>query len=168
VLDEMHTLVGHGTRSAVEYTRDWFTLVRKHGVMVLGAFQGYDVLPDGLVDTVETNLRNLVVAGGLGPAELRRVRDALGTEEVYVEDERQTRGPHGVSRSRGRRLVERHHFAAHELESLRRGRWAVRLLRNGHVQKPYVIVTPKMPSPECVARSRAAGRSRARRRPPRH
>jgi len=163
MLDEMHTLVGHGTRSAVEYTRDWVTLVRKHQVMVLGAFQGYDVLPDGLVHTVETNLRNLVVGGGLGPADLRRVRDALGTEEVYVEDERRSHGPAGVTRSRGRRLVEKHYFAAHELQSLKRGRWAVRLLKNGHVQRPCVVKTPKLPPPEHFARSFAARRSRSRR-----
>ena len=167
MFDEMHTLLGHGTKSSVEYTRDWITLVRHCGVMVLGAFQGYDLLPQALAGTVETNLRNLAVAGGLGPADLRRVRDALGTEEAYVEDERRVHGPNGTIRSRGRRLVEQHHFAAHELQNLKRGRWAVRLLKNGNVQKPYVVKAPKMAPPERVSRSFAARRSRARRRTPR-
>lgn len=162
-LDEAHTLIGRGTKAALEYTADWVTLVRKHRVANTVAFQGFDVLPPNLGGVLETNLRSLVVAGGQNPRDARRVQEAFGTEEVYVEDERHTHGPGGHSVSRGRRLVERHRLSMDDLLLAKLGTWHAMLLKNGSPQKPVSFRSSRLPSARRFARSRRARRARARR-----
>lgn len=162
-LDEAHTLVGRGTKAALEYTGDWITLVRKHRVANTVAFQGYDVLPEALGGVFETNLRSLVVAGGLGSRDARRVQEAFGREEVYVEDERHTYGPGGHSRSRGRRRAEQYRMSMDDLRLTELGMWRAMLLKNGNLQKPVTFKSSRLPSARRFARSWGARRARARR-----
>lgn len=162
-LDEAHTLIGRGTAAALEYTGDWATLIRKYGVANTVAFQGFDVLPPTLGGVLETNLRSLVVAGGLSPRDARRVQEAFGMREVYVEDERRTYGPGGHSHSRGRRRTEEYRYSMDDLRLAQLGTWHAMLLKHGSPQRPMTIKAAPLPSPGKVARSRSARRARARR-----
>ena len=162
-LDEAHTLIGRGTKAALEYTGDWATLIRKYGVANTVAFQGFDVLPPTLGGVLETNLRSLVVAGGLSPRDARRVQEAFGTQEVYVEDERRTHGPSGHSHSRGRRRAEEYRYSMDDLRLAKLGIWHAMLLKRGSPQQPVTIKASLLPSPGKVARSRSARRARSRR-----
>lgn len=136
-LDELPTLIGKGHREEVDAFTGWLANVRKLNVAVTVAYQGYSLLEDVLVGSLETNGRNKLIQGGLPESDIRKIQRSLG-EEQDVEDERLTDGAFGTETvtSRGRRRQERPTKSFDELKYMRRGEGLWMGVAQGADQKP--------------------------------
>lgn len=136
-LDELPTLIGKGHREEVDAFTGWLANVRKLNVAVTVAYQGYSLLEDVLVGSLETNGRNKLIQGGLPESDIRKIQRSLG-EEQDVEDERLTDGAFGTETvtSRGRRRQEKPSKTFDELKYMRRGEGLWMGIRQGADQKP--------------------------------
>ncbi|QIN85508.1 type IV secretion system DNA-binding domain-containing protein (plasmid) [Rubrobacter tropicus] len=148
-LDELPTLIGKGHREEVDAFTGWLANVRKLGVAVTVAYQGYSLLQDVLVGSLDTNGRNVLVLGGLAERDIRKVQRALG-EEQEVEDERIADGPFGTETvtSRGRRTQEKPAKSFDELKYMRRGEGLWMGVRDGADQKPVKTRSRHLRPPE--------------------
>ena len=136
-LDELPTLIGKGHQEEVDAFTGWLANVRKLGVAVHIAYQGYSLLRDVLVGSLDTNGRNKLILGGLAETDIRKVQRSLG-EEQDVEDERLTDGAFGTETvtSRGRRRQEKPSKSFDELKYMRRGEGVWMGVAQGADQKP--------------------------------
>lgn len=136
-LDELPTLIGKGHREEVDAFTGWLANVRKLNVAVTVAYQGYSLLQDVLVGSLDTNGRNVLILGGLAERDIRKVQRSLG-EEQDVEDERLTGGAFGTETvtSRGRHRQEKPSKSFDELKYMRRGEGLWMGVERGADQKP--------------------------------
>ena len=159
-LDEFPTLVGRDP-GTIDETADWLTLVRKHNVAVTVAYQGRALLPEVLRGALESNGRNLLVAGGLGADDAGWAQRMLGREMRVVEDERRTKGANGrIQVSTGRREEERPRQSEEEIRGLPRGQWIAMLMRHGNQQRPIKVSAPKALSPSLYRSPKRRRRTR--------
>ena len=156
-LDELPTLIGKGHREEVDAFTGWLANVRKLGVAVTVAYQGYSLLPDVLVGSLDTNGRNVLILGGLAESDIRKVQRSLG-EEQEVEDERLVEGAFGTETvtSRGRRRQERPSKSFDELKYMRRGEQLWMGVRAGADQKPVKTRARRLKPSETYRRRQAA------------
>lgn len=136
-LDELPTLIGKGHQEEVDAFTGWLANVRKLNVTVTVAYQGYSLLGDVLVGSLDTNGRNKLILGGLAERDIHKVQRSLG-EEQDVEDERYTEGALGTETvtSRGRRRQEKPSKSFDELKYMRRGESLWMGVKQGADQKP--------------------------------
>ena len=136
-LDELPTLIGKGHQEEVDAFTGWLANVRKLNVAVTVAYQGYSLLGDVLVGSLDTNGRNVLILGGLAERDIHKVQRSLG-EEQDVEDERYMEGALGTETvtSRGRRRQEKPSKSFDELKYMRRGESLWMGVKQGADQKP--------------------------------
>lgn len=162
-LDEFPALVGRSP-GAAEEASDWLALVRKHNCAVTVAYQTRASVPEVLAGALESNGRNVFIAGGLGADDLMWAQRTMGRETRAVEDVRTTTGPHGKTQvSKSKREEERYRRTEGEIRHLPRGQWLALVMRKGNVQPPVRMRSPKPPPPRSYL-PRAAHRTRRGRR----
>ena len=169
-LDELPTLIGKGHREEVDAFTGWLANVRKLGVAVHVAYQGYSLLGDVLVGSLDTNGRNKLVLGGMAEADIRKVQRSTG-EEQDVEDERFTQGAFGTETvtSRGRRRQEKPSKSFDELKYMHRGEGLWLGVAEGADQKPVKTRSRRLKPPGTyrgrqTARAKASAKASAPRR----
>ena len=169
-LDELPTLIGKGHREEVDAFAGWLANVRKLGVAVHVAYQGYSLLGEVLVGNLDTNGRNVLILGGLAERDIRKVQRSLG-EEQDVEDERVTSGAFGTETvtSRGRRRQEKPSMSFDELKYMRRGEGLWMGVKENADQKPVKTRSRHLKPPDAYRKyqthraDRRAPRRKARR-----
>lgn len=169
-LDELPTLIGKGHREEVDAFTGWLANVRKLNVAVTVAYQGYSLLENVLVGSLDTNGRNVLILGGLAERDIRKVQRSLG-EEQDVEDERLTDGAFGTETvtSRGRRRQEKPSKSFDELKYMRRGEGLWMGVAQGADQKPLKTRSRHLKPSEAYRKyqtshaNRRAARRKARR-----
>lgn len=146
-LDELPTLIGDGHRQALKDFNSWLATVRKLQVAVTVAFQGWSQLPKAMADTIDTNCRNKLIAGGGSTEDIQRLKRMLG-EEQEVVSESVTPGSLGPDqvRSRSRRKEEKSRLTYDEIQRLRREEWIWMGTRDGANLAPVKLkTTPPKP-----------------------
>lgn len=145
-LDELPTLVGKSTHEALEDFQLWITNIAKFHVAVCVAYQGWDLLPEILTGTLQSNGRNVLISGGMRDRDAQHAQQLLGTEYQEVKDERTDLGRH--SRSVGTRTIEKPRYSIEEIQRIPRGNWWLMRFHRGDYRKPVVIRVPLMQIPE--------------------
>lgn len=149
-LDELPTLVGKATHEALEDFQLWITNIAKFHVAVLVAYQGWELLPDILTGTLQSNGRNILIGGGMRDRDAEHAQQLMGTVYQQVTDERTDYGRH--SRSVGRRTIEMPRYSVEQIQRIPRGNWWLLRFHRGDYRKPVVIRTPLMEIPEDSSR----------------
>lgn len=145
-LDELPTLVGKATHEALEDFQLWITNIAKFHVAVHVAYQGWDLLPDILTGTLQSNGRNVLISGGMRDRDAQHAQQLLGTEYQEVKDERTDLGRH--SRSVGTRTIEKPRYSIEQIQRIPRGNWWLMRFHHGDYRPPVVIRTPLMEIPD--------------------
>lgn len=141
ILDELPTLVGDASHTALKDYQLWITNIGKSNVAVHMAYQGWALLPKILEGTLQSNGRNIFISGGMSGQDARRAQAMLGSElEEEVSEQ------HELGRSGGRRrnvsVREKPRYSVGEIQKIPRGQWWLLRLHRGQYQDPIVVRVP--------------------------
>lgn len=162
-LDELPTLVGDGHKQALKDFNSWLATVRKLQVAVTVAFQGWSQLPKAMADTIDTNCRNKLIAGGGSTEDIERLKRMLG-EEREVTSESISPGSMGPDqvRSRSRHKEEKPRLTYDEILRLRREEWIWMGTKDGGNLAPIKLRTSPPKPLKTYSRHRGGGPRRPR------
>lgn len=163
-IDEAHSMLGHASSDAAREFTGFTTHARHHNTILQLSYQSFSLLPLELRFSLDSNARNRMIAGGLGPRDAAEARAIMGSVEEEVTDRRRTyRGllsaPGGYSV--GTREMERPRLSEEEIRGIPRGYWNLARVKNGRDQEPILVRAgraPRLPVEFKPERALVAGR----------
>jgi hypothetical protein len=163
-IDEAHSMLGHASSDAAREFTGFTTHARHHNTILQLSYQSFSLLPLELRFSLDSNARNRMIAGGLGPRDAAEARAIMGSVEEEVTDRRRMyRGllsaPGGYSV--GTREMERPRLSEEEIRGIPRGYWNLARVKNGRDQEPILVRAgraPRLPVEFKPERALVAGR----------
>ena len=163
-IDEAHSMLGHASSDAAREFTGFTTHARHHSTILQLSYQSFSLLPLELRFSLDSNARNRMIAGGLGPRDAAEARAIMGSVEEEVTDRRRMyRGllsaPGGYSV--GTREMERPRLSEEEIRGIPRGYWNLARVKNGRDQEPILVRAgraPRLPVEFKPERALVAGR----------
>jgi hypothetical protein len=147
-IDEAHSMLGHASSDAAREFTGFTTHARHHNTILQLSYQSFSLLPLELRYSLDSNARNRMIAGGLGPRDAMEARAIMGSAEQEATDRRRTyRGlltaPDGYSV--GTREVERPLLSEEEVRGIPRGYWNLRRVKDGRDREPILVKAGRAP-----------------------
>lgn len=142
IFDELPTLVGDASASALKDFQLFVTNIRKFNCAVHVAYQGWDLLPKILNGTLQSNGRNILIGGAMGGEDAKHAQRVLGSELEEDISEQEELGRPNRRRSRRVNVKEQNRFSVGEIQNVKLGQWWLLRLEKGNHRNPVVIRVP--------------------------
>lgn len=148
IFDELPTLVGDASASALNDFQLFVTNIRKFNCAVHVAYQGWDLLPKILNGTLQSNGRNILIGGAMGGEDAKHAQRVLGSELEEDVSEQEELGRPNRRRQRRVSVKEQNRFSVGEIQKVKLGQWWLMGLERGNLRDPVVIRVPLATLPE--------------------